>query len=162
ARPDSPRIVTINDPTLLLDNAQRAIRGDLDGMVNEVLNDINPYIVNAFRAIRDAPEETAARADWPVIESRLPAVHKYLVTSDDAIAFRERMLNDPDYVDVKFAALWLWGAPLWIGPGWCTPDGARHHKRPRLHGARQGDDHRFGGGGVHADRPPKFLGFEPP
>jgi hypothetical protein len=95
-----------------------------------------------------------------VHESYLHAVHRYLVLGEEAVAFRERMRVDPDYYDPKRAGLWVYGACLWIGSGWCTPSGARHQKRPRLHAARQGDDHRFGGGGVHADRPPKFLGWE--
>jgi hypothetical protein len=166
ARPHLPRVETLNDPTLLLDNFQRAThaeRGDIDGTVGafvEAINDLDPNVANVWRAIRSAPEEVARWADYPVNESYLYAVHNYLVGDDDAARFRERMLSDPDFFDPKRAGSWVYGACLWIGSGWCHPDAARHRKRPRLHAARQGDTHRFGGLGVHADRPPKFLGVD--
>jgi site-specific DNA-adenine methylase len=164
ARPHPPRVETINDPSLLVDNFQRATHaehGDVDGAAlafAEAINDLDPDVANVWRATRSAPEEVARWADHPVNESYLHAVHGYLVEGDDAARFRERMRSDPDFFDPIRAGRWVYGTCLWVGSGWCHPGATRHRKRPRLHAARQGDDHRFGGLGVHADRPPKFLG----
>jgi hypothetical protein len=57
-----------------------------------------------------------------VNETDLHARHRWLVAQTD---FRERMLTDPDYFDVKIAGWWVWGISMWIGSGWCSrPDRA--------------------------------------
>lgn len=64
--------------------------------------------------------------DSPVNEIDLHARHKWLVYSDDAVLFRERMRTDPDYYDPKIAGWWCWGICCWIGGGWCSvPTGAK-------------------------------------
>lgn len=82
----------------------------------ETVNDKNPYISNAWRALQTDPEQTAYYADWPVSEIDLHARHAWLVKQ---AGFREAMREDPDYCDFKIAGWWIWGASLWIGSGWC-------------------------------------------
>jgi hypothetical protein len=86
----------------------------------ETANDLDCYIANFWRATQHDPEAVALHADWPVNEIDLHARHRYLVLSDDARAFRERMRADPDHYDPKIAGWWCWGACCWIGSGWCT------------------------------------------
>ena len=105
----------------------------------ETVNDLDCMIANVWRAIREAPEEVARWADWPVNEADLHARHQWLV---DQLAFRERMKTDPDFFDAKIAGWWCWGICQWIGSGWC--DGAMERKRPGL---------AAGGKGVHRQRP---------
>jgi hypothetical protein len=89
----------------------------------ETVNDIDCYIANFWRATSQAPDEVARHADWPVSECDLHSRHRWLVLSDDAAAFRQRMRTDPDYFDARVAGWWVWGACAWIGSGWCTdPD----------------------------------------
>lgn len=86
----------------------------------ETLNDADSYVANFWRATQHDPEAVASFADGPVNEVDLHSRHRYLVLSDDALAFRERMRTDPDYFDAKVAGWWCWGLCCWIGSGWCT------------------------------------------
>jgi hypothetical protein len=161
ARPDPPRTVTLNDPSALLDNAWRSThpeRGDPGGTADvvceimdrpEILNDLDPYIANAWRALQVDPDGVADWADYPVIESYFHAVHEYLVRGSGADEFIKRMRTDIDHVDIKRAGLWFYGSCLWIGSGFCPPPPADLiPKLPRLTGARRGNFH-YGGLGVH-------------
>lgn len=82
----------------------------------ETVNDIDCYIANFFRALREEPEALADIADAQVNEADLHARHLWLVSRD---RFRERMKIDPDFYDVKIAGWWVWGICQWIGSGWC-------------------------------------------
>jgi hypothetical protein len=144
----------------------------------ETVNDADCYVANFWRATGCDPEAVAVHADWPVNESDLHARHRWLVLSDDAKTFRERVRRDPEFFDAKVAGWWCWGACCWIGSGWCkTKDDVEdvHDKRPqlcvgntrhgpgvrrkaetpseklpRLTGGRKGDEY-YGGLGVHAE-----------
>lgn len=85
---------------------------------NEIINDLDCYVANAWRAIQQAPEEVAAHCDWPVNEADLHARHRWL---HGRAEFRLRMETDPDYFDVKIAAWWIWGLSCWIGDNFCRP-----------------------------------------
>ena len=82
----------------------------------ETVNDINCYLSNFWRAIKHDPEGVQQWASWPVMEPDLHARHLWLVNQ---VEFRERMMTEPDYFDVKIAGYWVWGACAWIGSGWC-------------------------------------------
>ena len=130
----------------------------------ETINDLDCFIANFWRATQHDPEGVVEHADGPVNETDLHARHRWLVFSDDAAAFRERMRTDPDYYDVRIAGWWCWGLCCWIGSGWCDTEkydrqqntrpslcssdgqGQGVHKRPKLaaHGV---------GAGVHRKRP---------
>ena len=85
----------------------------------ETINDTNHYVVNFWRAVSEDPEAVAEFADWPVTEADLHARHRYLVLSEVAQEFRDRIAGDPEYFDPRFAGWWVWGQCCWIGSGWC-------------------------------------------
>lgn len=82
----------------------------------ETVNDRDGYLVNFWRAVQAEPEAVWEWADQPVMEADLHARHVWLLAQAD---FRERMLTDPHFYDVKIAGWWVWGLSLWIGDGWC-------------------------------------------
>lgn len=83
----------------------------------ETVNDRDAYLANFWRAVQADPEAVWGYADQPVIEADLHARHVWLLEQAD---FRERILSDPGYYDVKVAGWWVWGLSLWIGDGWCA------------------------------------------
>ena len=85
----------------------------------ETLNDENAYVCNFWRATKFAPEEVVEWCDWPVDEMSLHSEHRWLVLSDHAVAFRQRLKDDPEYFDAKIAGRWVHGACCWIGGEWC-------------------------------------------
>jgi len=93
----------------------------------ETVNDRDCYLSNFWRAVKEAPHEVAAACDWPVNEADLHARHRWLVEQTE---FREKMLTDPDFYDVKIAGWWVWGLSQWIGGGWC------HLTMPNMHAGR--------------------------
>jgi len=94
ARPDAPRIETINDA---------------DG-----------FVANFWRAVAREPEAVAHHADWPCNEADLFARHGWLVRQRERL---RAGLECPDFYDAKIAGWWVWGACNWIGSGWCGGDG---------------------------------------
>lgn len=89
----------------------------------ETVNDLDCYLANFWRAIKDNPSVTAQWADWPVNEADLLARHQWLVDQKD---FRKSIKLDPEYCDFKIAGWWVWGLCQWIGDGWCVQRGDRH------------------------------------
>lgn len=85
---------------------------------NEIVNDLDCYVANAWRAMQQAPEDCAKYADNPVNEADLHARHRWLHRQ---VEFRQRMENDPDYCDAKIAGWWMWGLSCWIGDNFCRP-----------------------------------------
>ena len=82
----------------------------------ETVNDADCYLSNFWRALAHDPIGVAEWSDWPVNEADLHARHVWLLSRSE---FRERMMSDPDYYDVKVAGWWVWGQCAWIGSGWC-------------------------------------------
>jgi DNA adenine methylase len=95
----------------------------------ETVNDKDAYVANFWRALQAHPDGVALMADWPVNEADLHARHRYLVEQGE---FRERMIADPDYCDVKIAGWWVWGVSQWIGGGWCSRPERLDARRPHL------------------------------
>lgn len=85
---------------------------------NEIVNDKDKYVANAWRAIQADPDAVAGFADWPVNECDLHARHRWL---HKQVEFRQRMENEPDYFDAKIAGWWIWGLSCWIGDNFCRP-----------------------------------------
>jgi hypothetical protein len=85
----------------------------------ETLNDADHMVANFWRATQQAPEAVALYADGPVNETDLHSRHRFLVLSDEAKEFRQRMKTDPFYFDPMVAGWWCWGLCAWIGGGWC-------------------------------------------
>ena len=89
---------------------------------SETINDIDGFIVNAFRAMAAAPEAVAEFAAWPVFEADLHARHQALIRWRHEGQL-ERLMGDPDWYDARIAGWWLWGLSCWIGSGWCSGRG---------------------------------------
>lgn len=89
---------------------------------SETVNDLDGYIVNAWRSIQQHPQETAEWASWPVSEADLHARHLWLLAwaRDGAV---DRLCGTPDWCDPKAAGWWMWGQSSWIGSGWCSGRG---------------------------------------
>ncbi len=84
----------------------------------ETVNDINAYLVNAWRSIQRDPEAVAYWADFPVNETEMHARHRWLVQTAQK---RVRKLKwSPEHYDPQAAGYWLYGQCLWIGSGWCA------------------------------------------
>jgi hypothetical protein len=83
----------------------------------EVVNDLNGFIANFWRAVKHQPGEVAQWADYPVSHIDLGARHVWLMRQREHLA---QSLQDPDWPgDAKVAGWWLWGQCCWIGSGWC-------------------------------------------
>lgn len=96
---------------------------------NEVVNDIDALLVNAFRAIAAAPAEVARHVDWPVSEVDLLARRDELVRRRREV--RAKLRTDARAYDVELAGWWLWGACQWIGGGWCAEAHEGRDGQPR-------------------------------
>ena len=112
----------------------------------ETINDMDCFVANFWRALKNDPDGVAEHADNPVNEADQHARHLWLVNNAE---FQERMKTDPDYFDVKVAGWWVWGQCIWIGSGWCAEsarkaNGEMWQSRPHLGDA---------GTGVHRERP---------
>ena len=138
---------------------------------NETVNDLDCYLANFWRALREDPEGVAEYADAPVNEADLHARHHWL---HDQEKFRKAMHSDPDHYDAKIAGWWVWGISVWIGDNWCRAETgtarpnlqaggkgvAGDGKRPMLWRGGPGvhrqsqkrPDIRKGGRGVHSER----------
>jgi len=84
----------------------------------EIVNDLDGFVANFWRAVSADPAAVAAAADWPVNETDLHAWHRRLVSQRDGLT---AMLDaDPEAFDAKIAGRWAWGCAQWIGHGWCA------------------------------------------
>ena len=121
----------------------------------ETVNDLDCYVANFWRALQHDPEGVCKYCDQPVNEADLHARHQWLISQS---GFREQMLSDADFYDVKVAGWWVWGLCCWIGSGWCHLDRGAALKLPHLGSHGRGvhrkrphvGDH---GRGVHRKRP---------
>ena len=122
----------------------------------ETINDTDGLLINAWRAIRWAPEVVAEHADWPISELDLTARHLWLVEHHAEI--RDRLARDPDYYEPRAAAWWVWGACCWIGSGWCSGEGPWVRDGDRLvcgdagRGIHRQLPHVAAGRGIHSSR----------
>lgn len=83
---------------------------------NETVNDLDCYLANFWRAVREDPDGVAAAADRPVNEADLHAEHHWLHAQKE---FREKMHTERDFFDTEVAGIWVWGISAWIGDAWC-------------------------------------------
>jgi DNA adenine methylase len=104
----------------------------------ETVNDLDCYLANFWRAVKNAPDAVAGWADWPVNEADILARHEWLLSRDE---FRQRLRTDPDFYDPKIAGWWVWGICSWIGSGWCVErgDGRPPEQLPHLGDAGRGE-----------------------
>ena len=123
----------------------------------EIVNDLDGFLTNFWRACQADPESVSHHADWPINEADLTSRHYWLM--QEAEGLTARLLGDPDFYDARIAGWWVWGASQYIGGGWCgehgrgpwvveggkmvRKTGGVQKKRPEL-------DHKRG---IHAGRP---------
>ena len=89
---------------------------------SETVNDLDGFLVNAWRAIQLHPDETAEWASWPVSEADLCARHLWLLRWKEERQL-EHLMGDPEWCDPRAAGYWMWGQSSWIGSGWCSGTG---------------------------------------
>ena len=101
---------------------------------SETVNDLDGFVVNAWRAIQHHPEETAAAASWPVSEADKTA-RQIAVLNWRTDQTLDLLAGDPDWCDPKMAGWWLWGVACQIGaiggPWTSDPVTGRIYKQPR-------------------------------
>ena len=82
----------------------------------EVVNDVNGFVANFWRATQHQPDDVAMWATYPVSHVDLGARHRWLMEHRGDLAG----LQEADWPgDAKIAGWWLWGQCCWIGSGWC-------------------------------------------
>ena len=79
----------------------------------EVVNDVDGFIPNFWRAIRDNPEAVAYFADWPTSHLDLIARKSYCL--DWLPTLQARLMSDPLYYDAEIAGYWVWAVSNDIG-----------------------------------------------
>jgi DNA adenine methylase len=86
----------------------------------EVVNDLNGFIANFWRAVKYQPGAVAAESDYPVSHIDQGARRVWLMQQRDRLGAE---LQDPHWPgDAQVAGWWLWGQCSWIGSGWCEWD----------------------------------------
>lgn len=103
---------------------------------SETVNDLDGFVVNAWRAIQWHPEETAAAASWPVTEADKTARQAYLLRWRDEKVL-DLLAGSPEWCDPTMAGWWLWSVCCQIGAfsgdgAWIAdPVSGRLIKQPR-------------------------------
>lgn len=80
----------------------------------EVINDLDPHIVNFWRAAKGDPDGVVAQADGLKSEVDLMARSLWL-SSGTGRRRLERLWGDPDFYDLQAAGWWLWVQSLSLG-----------------------------------------------
>lgn len=89
-------------------------RPDIQG--REVINDLDGYLVNFWRAVKDDVEGVAAELVSPISELDLIARKRVFVREAETLT--ERLKDDPDWYDRKMAAWWFHGHSASVGNRW--------------------------------------------
>lgn len=93
----------------------------------EIVNDLDHYIANTWRAIRKDPEQVAYWCDAPTIEVEMHLQHIWLVNEG---ANRIKAVEyDPDHYDAEVAGKWLLGMANWIGSQFAVGKGPWTYER---------------------------------
>ena len=108
----------------------------------EIVCDLNGYISNFWRALREDPEAVAYWADYPTFHHDLTDRHRWLIAWGRE---NREQIRDADWYDVKAAGWWVWGISSWIGGGWCEDKGDVGDQIPRV-------SSKNGGRGVQAQK----------
>lgn len=89
---------------------------------SETVNDLDGWVVNAWRAIQWDPDGVAEAASWPVTEADKIARQLECCTRWANSGGLEHLMGDARWYDAEIAGWWLYGVCCQIG-AWCT-DGA--------------------------------------
>lgn len=82
---------------------------------HEIVNDIDPFISNFWRAVQADPDAVAGYADWIKDETDYHARELWCMNRKFEPGFYERMVTDPEFYDAKLAGWWVWGMALHYG-----------------------------------------------
>ena len=110
----------------------------------EIACDKDGMVVNAWRAIQNAPDAVAYWADYPTFHDDLTARRHWLADWRDTN--RERLTRDPLYYDPQAAGWWIYCVSSWIGGAGQMLERSTN-QRPHV-----GDKPGGGGQGVSAQR----------
>ena len=83
---------------------------------NEIIGDLDCYIVNFWRAMKHNPNSVAEYAEHLNSQADMNARHIYLLDARKWLS--ENVKKDPEYYDAKCAGYWVYGMSCWIGWGW--------------------------------------------
>jgi DNA adenine methylase len=84
----------------------------------ETINDIDGFLVNFYRAVKNNPIEVAWWANNPPFESDVHARNVWL--AEHRSEFSKQLEGDADFYDPKVAGWWVWGIASFIGGGWAS------------------------------------------
>lgn len=107
--------------------ALAVLLGRADAGGREVVNDLDCFVANFWRATKHDPEQVAHFADDMISEADMLARHHWLGRNDE---FKLRMKTDPEYFDARVAGWWAYGKCNWIGSGFAEMS-ERKRKLPR-------------------------------
>lgn len=96
----------------------------------EIVNDLDGYVCNFWRAVQADPAAVARHMRWLCTELDLQARNEHLIRERPNVT--ARLLHHPEWYDAQIAGWWAWGASLWVGHGW-----AQTKQRQRGQVARQ-------------------------
>lgn len=94
------------------------------GNAVEIINDLDGYVANAWRAIKYSPNEVAYYCVNLYSEVDVHARHAWLVNNSASLV--EMLEGDPEYHDVRIAGYWIWGMSAHIGQGFASGRGPWH------------------------------------
>lgn len=79
----------------------------------EIVNDINGFLVNFWRGIKYAPQDTLEASEWMQSELDLNARQEYMHDVRDDL--EDKLKDDPKYYDAELAGWYAWGVSTSIG-----------------------------------------------
>jgi len=88
----------------------------------EVINDINFYVANFWRALKHQPEALYREQDYPISQIDMDARHRHLTESKIVEKLRADLLDPLWPGNAKLAGWWVWGQCAAINR-WCKTEG---------------------------------------
>ncbi len=101
------------------------------------VNDIDAFLSNCWRSLKNDFASVASWADYPVDECELHARHIWLLMQKEQLGIK--LMADVDYYDPRAAGYWLYGMCCWIGGGFCSGKGPWWPDENGLLAKRNGD-----------------------
>lgn len=101
----------------------------------ETVNDIDHFIVNFWRALKDDFDSLIEIVDYPLSQVDLSARHKYIHENNDE-EFKFKLETDPEFYDLKIAGWWVWGMGASFSNNWSLKKG--RYAFPNLSGSGGG------------------------
>lgn len=96
----------------------------------EIINDLNHFVANFWRALQAEPDAVAYHCDYPTIECDLHSRHLWLVNEGAEIL--KQCAYDEAFYDTKAAGWWVWGMANWIGGHFAVGTGGWTRERLKI------------------------------